>query len=144
MPVSSSSSWKIEQLFCVGVISSFVVHRPGVRFNRLRAMVRALPGAMVGALPTVYTDTGAEVGVPHPWALMQTAEPRLLLNKIGKFLATELATLLLIICLYHKHSCAVVCIFLLARVHQFPGKTSISPYLSNGDTFMASAAADLR
>ena len=48
---------------------------PGVRFNRLRAMVRALPGAMVRALPTVYTDTGAEGGVPPPKLC-----PKVLLN----------------------------------------------------------------
>ena len=36
----------------------------GARFNRLRAMLGALLGAMVRALFTVYTYMKAEVGVP--------------------------------------------------------------------------------
>ena len=41
----------------------------GVRFNRLRAMLGAVPGAMVRAILAVYSDTGEEVGVPPSIAL---------------------------------------------------------------------------
>ena len=42
---------------------------PGVRFNRLKAMLGAMLGAMLRALLTVYTDTWRRLGYPSSIAL---------------------------------------------------------------------------